>query len=83
LKDPDDPRRVVFTVLPGHGVVIVEKWVEGKAPFQVIWEYMDSGVLQVDNRVPQGLMGFVPGSDQLMHLEAEWSLPIHETWSGV
>jgi len=25
LQNPEDPRQVVFTVLPGHGVVIVEK----------------------------------------------------------
>jgi hypothetical protein len=53
---------VVFTVLPGHGTVIVEKWVPGTAPFQVIWEAMDAGRLQVDNRVPQGPMEYVSGA---------------------
>ena len=62
LQEPGDPRQVVFTLLPGHGVVIAEKWVPGKEPFQVIWEYMDSGVLQVSSRVPQGPLTFV--SDQ-------------------
>jgi hypothetical protein len=55
------PRQVAFTVLPGHGVVIVEKWVVGAAPFQVMWESMDAGYLQVDNRIPQGPMAYVPG----------------------
>lgn len=62
LRDSDDPRQVVFTVLPGHGTVIVEKWVPGTAPFQVIWEAMDAGRLQVDNRVPQGPMEYVSGA---------------------
>jgi hypothetical protein len=59
---------VIFTVLPGHGTVIVEKWVEGKAPFQVIWEYMDAGYLEVDRRIPQGPMAYVPGPDGRMLL---------------
>jgi hypothetical protein len=54
LKNPQDPRRIVFTVLPGHGVVIVEKWVEGKAPFQLIWEAMDAKVIEITNHIPQG-----------------------------
>lgn len=54
LQNPEDPRRVIFTVLPGHGTVIVEKWVAGTAPFQTIWEAMDDGLLKVDSKVPQG-----------------------------
>ncbi len=69
LQDPDDPRQVVFTVLPGHGTVIAEKWVPGKAPFEIIWEYMDAGYLQVDNRIPQGPMAYTPDPDGLMVLE--------------
>jgi hypothetical protein len=68
LQNPQDPRQVAFTVLPGHGTVIVEKWVEGKAPFQVIWEYMDAGYLEVDMRIPQGPMAYVPGPDGRMLL---------------
>ncbi|PIU44903.1 MAG: hypothetical protein COS95_06540 [Ignavibacteriales bacterium CG07_land_8_20_14_0_80_59_12] len=60
LRNQDDPRRVVFTILPGHGCVIVEKWNAGKAPFQTIWEYMDAGHLKVENRIPQGVLEFVP-----------------------
>lgn len=63
LQNPTDPRQVVFTVLPGHGTVIVEKWVEGKAPFQAIWEAMDARALVVDSIVPQGPMTFVPGDE--------------------
>jgi hypothetical protein len=54
LQNPQDPRQIVFTVLPGHGVVIVEKWVEGKQPFQVIWEGMDQGDIEISNEIPQG-----------------------------
>jgi len=69
MQNPGDPRQVVFTVLPGHGVVIVEKWVPGTAPFQVMWEYMDAGYLQVDNRIPQGTMEYAWGLDGKMVLQ--------------
>jgi len=68
LQDPADPRQVAFTVLPGHGAVIVEKWVEGKAPLQVIWEYIDAGYLQVANLIPQGPMAYAPALDGRMTL---------------
>jgi hypothetical protein len=58
LQNPDDSRRVVFTVLPGHGVMIAEKWVPGTVPFQVIWECMDTGDLEISSRVPQGRLRF-------------------------
>jgi hypothetical protein len=58
LQNPQDPRQLVFTVLPGHGVVIVEKWVEGKAAFQVIWEAMDKRDIEITNRIPQGPFAF-------------------------
>lgn len=54
LQNPADPRQVVFTILPTHGVFIVEKWAPGKAPFQLIWEAMDAGHLQIESRIPQG-----------------------------
>jgi hypothetical protein len=60
LQDPEDPRQVVFTVLPGHGIIIVEKWVASAAPFQVIWEAMDAGSLEIDRLVPQGPVEYVP-----------------------
>ncbi len=68
LQDPSDPRRVVFTLLPGHGVVIVEKWVPGKAPLQAIWEAMDRGALEISSRVPQGPLAFAPDEDGRMKL---------------
>jgi hypothetical protein len=71
LLNPDDPRQVAFTVLPGHGVVIVEKWVAGKEPFQLIWEYMDQGCLVIDNLVPQGPMAYRPDAEGKMHLVEE------------
>jgi hypothetical protein len=58
LQDPKDARQIVFTVLPGHGVVIVEKWVEGKQPFQVIWEGMDQRDIVISNDIPQGPFTF-------------------------
>lgn len=68
LLNPADPRQVVFTVLPGHGVVMVEKWQAGKAPFQVIWEYMDAGHLQIEARVPQDWHTYEPAADGLHRL---------------
>lgn len=69
LRNPKDPREVIFTVLPGHGIMIAEKWVQGKEPFQVIWEYMDTGFLKVDNRIPQGPLTYVLDSEGLMILQ--------------
>jgi hypothetical protein len=54
LQYPQDPRQVVFTVLPGHGMVIAEKWVEEKQAFQLIWEAMDRGDVDITNDIPQG-----------------------------
>jgi hypothetical protein len=50
---------VVFTVLPGHGVVIGEKWVPGTEPFQVMWQYMDAGYIEIENLIAQGPMTYV------------------------
>jgi hypothetical protein len=69
LRNPEDPRRVVFTVLPGHGVVIAEKWDPAKAPFETIWELMDSGHLQIASRVPQCYFTYTRGGDGIYHLE--------------
>ncbi|NPV86702.1 MAG: hypothetical protein HPY45_11925 [Anaerolineae bacterium] len=54
LQHPDDPRQLVFAILAGHGVVIVEKWATGKTPFQLIWEAMDQKRIEIDPHVPQG-----------------------------
>jgi hypothetical protein len=54
LQHPEDPRQIVFAILPGHGVVIAEKWIPGKAPFEAIWEAMDDRSLEVANLLPQG-----------------------------
>lgn len=58
LQNPADPRQIVFALLPGHGLVIAEKWVPGKVPFQAIWEAMDEGKLILDDQVPQGPIHF-------------------------
>lgn len=63
LRHPEDLRQVAFCVLPGHGVVIVEKWVPGKSPLQVIWEFMDAGWLEIDRVIPQGMLEFKPAPD--------------------
>ena len=55
LRHPSDPRTIVFTVMPGHGVVAAEKWVPGKAPFQELWEAIDSGALTIAKEIPQGM----------------------------
>ncbi len=69
LRDGADSRRLVFTVLPGHGVVIGEKWLAGKAPFQAMWEAMDAGELEISNRVPQAMLRYVPGPNGRMVLQ--------------
>jgi hypothetical protein len=60
LRNPADPRKLAFTLLPTHGVFIAEKWVLGKVPFEAIWEAMDAGQLQVTSIVPQGPEIFTP-----------------------
>jgi hypothetical protein len=72
LHNPADPREVVFTVLPGHGVVIAEKWVPGTSPFQTIWEYMDAGHIAIANHVPQGPLEFVPDADGYCRVRSAW-----------
>ena len=74
LRDQRDPRRIVFTVLPGHGVMIAEKWIEGSAPFQAIWEAMDAGDLAVTSLVPQGRLGFVEDGGRMVLEEPRPSL---------
>lgn len=86
LQNPEDPRQAVFTVLPGHGAVVVEKWVPGTTPFQVLLEYIDADALRVDNCIPQGPMEYVPGpagrmvmrtvEDAVSSILSEWN-----TWS--
>ena len=70
LRDPSDPRTVVFTVLPGHGVMIAEKWVEHRVPFEEMWDAMDAGALTVTSTVPQGRLRFVEDGSQML-LEEE------------
>ncbi len=69
LRNPDDPRKLVFTVLPGHGIVIAEKWVPGAEPFQIIYEAMDSGALLIENHIPQGEVRYRPDKTGFMLLQ--------------
>ncbi len=71
LTNPADPRQIIFTILPGHGLVIVEKWVAGKAPFQVIWEAMDAGYLEIQSEVPQGSLAYLMDERNFMVLHEE------------
>ncbi|MGZ6271197.1 MAG: hypothetical protein ACXWPJ_03965 [Candidatus Limnocylindrales bacterium] len=68
LRDPDDPRSVALTVLPGHGLMALEKWVAGTHPLETIWRLLDRGALELDSRVPQGPFEFVPGAGRFMEL---------------
>jgi hypothetical protein len=63
LQNPDDPRKIVFTILPGHGVLIVEKWEEGKMPFEIICEAIRDGRMKIENDVPQGLLNYSENAD--------------------
>jgi hypothetical protein len=51
--------------------MIVEKWIPGKAPFQTLWEYFDSGVIEVVKAIPQGPLAFVPDASGKMILQTE------------
>ncbi len=68
LQNPDDPRLLAFTILPGHGIVITEKWRPDKRPFQLIWEAMDAGDLVIDRIVPQGRIMFESAAGDTMVL---------------
>jgi hypothetical protein len=54
FRDPDDRRTLAFTILPTHGIVIGEAWRPGKAPFDLIFEAIDSGALVISDAIPQG-----------------------------
>lgn len=69
MNNPEDPRSIAFTILPGHGTVIVEKWVEAKQPFQLIWESMDNGLLEIDRHIPQGFLSYQPAGNGRMRLK--------------
>jgi hypothetical protein len=71
LNNPDDPRQLSFTILPTHGVVMAEKWIPGKVPFQLIWEYFDSRDLVLDSHVPQQIVDFKAVNGKMELTEAE------------
>lgn len=71
LKNPDDPRSVAFTVLPGHGSVFVEKWNPDLQPLQLLWELMDEGSIVVDFAgVPQGPFSYVESDGRMVAVES-------------
>ncbi|MEK6221793.1 MAG: hypothetical protein N2D54_06055, partial [Chloroflexota bacterium] len=71
LLNPTDPRQIAFTVLPGHGIVMTEKWVPEKKPFEIMLDYMDAGHIKIDSLVPQGPMDYHLGDDGRMHINDE------------
>lgn len=66
LRNPDDPRTVVFSVLPGHGLLMAEKWVPGTRPFDVLLAAMDSRRLEISHGVPQGRMRYALQGDRMV-----------------
>ena len=68
LRSPSDPRQLVFTVLPGHGIIILEKWMAGERPFQLIFKYIDSGKLEIENTLPQGPLEYYRARNNRMVL---------------
>lgn len=66
LQNPDDPRTVVFSVLPGHGVLMAEKWVPGTRPFDVLFAAMDERRLEISHGVPQGRMRYAPCGERMV-----------------
>jgi len=66
LHDPADPRTVVFTILPGHGLLMVERWVPGTRPFDVLLAAMASGQIELSQGVPQGRMHYTPSGDRMV-----------------
>ena len=59
---------IAFTILPGHGLFIAEKWALNKEPFELIWEATDKGELQIVSRVPQGIVDYQLTPDRLYRL---------------
>jgi hypothetical protein len=76
LQNAADPRQVAFTVLPGHGVVIVEKWVAGKRPFEVMLEHIDRNYIEIESMIPQGRFTYEPGVGGRMVLVEQTPHPV-------
>ncbi len=68
-------------MLPGHGVVIVEKWVAGKRPFEVMLEYIDRNYIEIESMIPQGRFTYEPGASGRMVLVEHTSHPVHTAGS--
>jgi len=66
LRDLTDPRQVVFLEQPGHGLVVVEKWVEGVAPFEAIHHCLCSGQMQLTMTIPQGKVAWKEEGKQIL-----------------
>jgi hypothetical protein len=66
LRDPHDARTVVFSILPGHGLLMVEKWVPGTQPFDVLLRAIDERRLELSAGVPQGPMHYARRGDRMV-----------------
>ena len=54
------------------GLLLLERWVRGKRPFELLIEAMDSGCVEIENEVPQGLFRFErDGARMVLRLGAE------------
>ena len=54
LRDPDDPRKVIFLEQPCHGVLVAEKWAVEMEAFETIYDSLRSKSIQMTPEVPQG-----------------------------
>ncbi len=55
LSSANDPRKVIFIEQPCHGIVVVERWVQGMRPFEAIEQALQEGWLVMQSHVPQSL----------------------------
>ncbi len=55
LQSGNDQRKVIFIEQPCHGIVVVERWVQGMRPFEAIEQALQKGWLVMQSHVPQSL----------------------------
>lgn len=54
LGNAHDPRAVIFIEQPGHGTIVVEKWLADRPAFQTMQDYLKAGHFRMSMDVPQG-----------------------------
>lgn len=75
LRATSDARDLAFTILPGHGLLLVERWVHGKRPFELLIEAIDSRAVEIENEVPQGPLHYERARDGRMVLKRGATAP--------